>query len=507
MPSRIVTAAAVAALSLLALGARPMPSAPGARRVAPPDVPRAEYAARRARLAERMAEGSVLLAQGMPEPAQDYDRFVQGSPFLYLTGYREAGAALVMAKAGGRATAWLFVQPKNPAQEVWSGRRLGVAGATALTGIDARETATMPAVLDSLLRLPAMPRLAVVVSQSEGGHVAEHDRAAIAALRERHPRVQVSDLSSAVAALRARKSDAEMALIRRAAEITVVAQREAARMIEPGMNEFEAQALVEYTFRRNGADRPGFASIVGSGPNATTLHYNANDRFMEAGDLLVMDVGASYRGYSADVTRTIPVSGTFTPDQRAVYRIVRDAQAAAERQARPGAPAARMSDSATAIIAAGLARLGLVESADATYDCDARSGRACPQVSLYYMHGLGHGIGLDVHDPEQSDESGRLAEGSAYTIEPGIYVRANLLEILPDTPRNRQLAARIGAAVSRFANVGVRIEDDYLVTARGVEWISRAPREASDVEAAMWGPFAPAKRDAAMVDAYRRVTQ
>ena len=278
------------------------------------------------------------------------------------------------------------------------------------------------------------------------------------------------------------------------------------RAIEPGMNEFEIQSLIEYTFRRNGADRPSFASIVGSGPNSTTLHYNADDRFMNAGEVVVMDVGASYRGYAADVTRTVPISGTFTPDQRAIYQIVRDAQAAAEREAKPGARASVMSDSASATIAAGLARLGLIESATATYDCgSAQQPQQCPQLELYYMHGLGHGIGREVHDPEQFYFTGTIAAGSAFTIEPGVYVRENLLEILPKTARNDALIARIRPAVEKFRNIGVRIEDDYIVTPQGVEWISRAPREAAEVEALMRETVAAAaKRDSTKVDWYRR---
>jgi Xaa-Pro aminopeptidase len=241
---------------------------------------------------------------------------------------------------------------------------------------------------------------------------------------------------------------------------------------------------------------------VGSGPNATTLHYNANDRFMEAGDVVVMDIGAAYRGYSADVTRTVPVSGTFTPEQRAIYQIVRDAQAAAERQVRPGAPARAMADSARAVLATGLTRLGLIEAPDATYDC--APGRRCPQLGLYYMHGLGHGIGLDVHDPDQYYQTGILAPGSVFTIEPGLYVRANLLDILPATPANQALAAKLREVVRRYANVGVRIEDDYLVTERGMEWISRAPREIAEIEALMKAPYTgPVARDAERVEWYR----
>jgi Xaa-Pro aminopeptidase len=294
-------------------------------------------------------------------------------------------------------------------------------------------------------------------------------------------------------------------------DITVDAQREAIAMIEPGMNEFEVQGLIDYTFRRNGADRPSFSTIVGSGPNSTVLHYNRDDRFMQAGDVVVMDVGASYKGYAADVTRTVPVSGTFSPAQREIYQIVREAQAAAEKEAQLGVPWQRVSDAAEATIARGLARLGLIEAADATYDCAAGRGgepgstRSCSQVSLYYMHGLGHGIGLDVHDPEQFYFTQLIQPGSAFTLEPGIYVRANLLDILPKTPRNQVLASRLRAAVEKYRNIGVRIEDDYVATETGVEWISRAPRELEEIEALMREPWTgPAKRDARKVEWYKQ---
>jgi Xaa-Pro aminopeptidase len=191
--------------------------------------------------------------------------------------------------------------------------------------------------------------------------------------------------------------------------------------------------------------------------------------------------------------------------QRDIYQIVRDAQTAAERQATLGAQSRLMSDSATAVIAAGLARLGLIESASATYDCSsAPTPRQCPQYRLYYMHGLGHGIGLEVHDPEQYYYTARLAPGSAFTIEPGIYVRERVLEEMPDTPHNREIASRLREKVNVYKNIGVRIEDDYFVTEQGVEWVSRAPREIAEIEALMRGGSAgPAKRDAALVERYR----
>jgi Xaa-Pro aminopeptidase len=291
-------------------------------------------------------------------------------------------------------------------------------------------------------------------------------------------------------------------MLRKAADITARAQRAAMQALTPRMNEFEIQALIEYVFRRSGADRPSFASIVGSGPNTTTLHYNADNRVIERGDLVVMDIGASYQGYAADVTRTIPANGVYSPQQRAIYQIVRDAQAAAERQAKLGAPAHLMSDTATTVLASGLARLGLIESQNATYDCDFGGQTSqCSQVQLYYMHGLGHGIGLEVHDPDQYYYTQTIAAGSAFTIEPGIYVRADVLDVLPPTPRNRALAAKLRPIVDQYRNIGVRIEDDYIATPNGVEWVSRAPRELAEIEAIMKTPRSSVTaRDSALVE-------
>ena len=466
-------------------------------------IPEREYARRREALAARTGDG-VILALGAPEPAHDYLPFYQSSPFLYLTGFREPGAALLMVKRGNTFTSTMFVPPRDPASEVWTGARLGTSGVSERTGMAARPFDELMPVLDSVLRTASTLHVVGDLAPDAPFGTLSRDAQIIASVRQRFPTLRVADATGVVESLRGVKSAAELALIRKAVDITVTAHQEAMALIAPGMNEFEAQALIEYTFRRNGADRPGFASIVGSGPNSTTLHYNRNDRFMEAGDVVVIDIGASYRGYTADVTRTLPVSGTFSPAQREIYTIVRAAQSAAERQARPGMQTARMNDSATAVIAAGLARLGLIESPDATYDCGGDGTARCPQVSLYYMHGLGHGIGLDVHDPDQY-AAGQIREGSVFTIEPGVYVRGELLSILPATPRNRALAAKIGPAVRRYANIGVRIEDDYIITEQGPEWISRAPREPDEVEAAMRGEYAgPRPRDAARIEWYRQ---
>jgi len=472
-------------------------------------IQQSEYAARRAALAKVLGNG-IVVAIGSPEPEEDYIAFYQNSPFVYLTGFREPDADLVFEMKGGQivGTQKLFVQPRDPAEEVWTGKRVGVDGVQRELGFEGRPQQTLLNVLDSLLTRDSTATLNVVGNYNPRRAILSPEDQQLSELMKRHPHATARSVNARVNELRRVKSPAELDLIRKAVAITVDAEREAMRYIEPGQNEFETQALIEYTFRRNGADRPSFSSIVGSGPNSTTLHYNDDDRFFNANDVMVMDIGASYRGYSADVTRTVPVSGKFSAEQRAIYQTVRDVQAAGEREARLNAPGRNMAEAANAAINAGLAKLGLIESPDATYDCDTSASRQCSQMSLYYMHGLGHGIGLDVHDPGAAGAGfggSTLVPGSAFTIEPGIYVRGDLLEIIPVTPRNKEMIEHIRPAVERYKNIGVRIEDDYIMTERGLDWISRAPREIDEIEAMMAQPWTgPSPRDTTKIDWYRK---
>ncbi|HEU4882713.1 MAG TPA: Xaa-Pro aminopeptidase [Longimicrobium sp.] len=468
-------------------------------------IPREEFAARRRALAEHMSDG-VRVVMGSDESGASYQAFAQTPDFRYLTGLTEPSAMLVMSRRGAEVTEHLFVAPRDPSREVWEGARLGAEGAARLTGIPAHGADESDGVLDDLLRDVTT---LYTLTPERGRGFQSTEQQYIAMLRREHASIRrVLDLSSALLDLRKTKTPAELDMLRRAVYITVLAQREAMRAVEPGMNEFEVHALIEGTFRRYGAERPGFGSIVGSGPNATTLHYRRADRFMQDGEVVVMDIGASFNGYAADVTRTVPVNGRFSPEQRAVYEIVLAAQKAAEEQARPGVTLGRLNQTATRVIADGLTRLGLIEGAQATYDC--RRGEAtatCPQVGMFYMHGLGHGIGLDVHDPDAA-YSGGLVNGSAFTIEPGIYVRADALDYLPDTPRNRQLIARLRPALERYRNIGVRIEDDYFVTGGRVERVTAgAPREIAEIEALMaMESFWNRERRPEMVEWYRGIT-
>jgi Xaa-Pro aminopeptidase len=469
-----------------------------------------EYAERRASLAARMEDG-VLLSLGAQETEYDYLPFFQTPNFRYLTGITEPGAALVMVKRGGAVSEHLFVLPRNPEREVWEGARLGPDRARALTGIGAREASALPVVLDSLLREGGRLYTMATPSAAEAGRpllaAASPEQQVVERIRTRYPSTTVIPFAAEVQTLRSSKSAAELDLIRRAIQVSVLAHRAAMRSVVPGMNEFEMQALIEYYFRRNGVERPAYSSIVGSGPNSTTLHYRDADRFMQENEVLLIDAGASYRGYAADITRTMPVNGTFSSDQRAIYEIVLRAQKAAESLVRTGVTWADLNQAAEREIAAGLTALGLIESPEATYRCEsARFGNQCPQYRLYYMHGLGHGIGLDVHDPEISYTAG-FQPGSVFTIEPGVYIRADALDYLPDTPANRALIERLRPVVERYRNVGVRIEDNYIVSAAGVERVSSGvPREIAEIEALMREPGLDPGRQQELVDWYRATT-
>ncbi|MCC7054666.1 MAG: aminopeptidase P N-terminal domain-containing protein [Gemmatimonadaceae bacterium] len=477
-----------------------------AGRSLPGQVPVAEYAARRAALGAMTGDG-VTVVLGRGEPAHDFETFSQSPDLRYLTGWTQPNAALVLVRTNGAQRELLFVAPRSAAEEVWTGPRPSLADAARMAGLPVRDVREFTATCDSLLAAGNAMR---IVGEFRGaataaGESVTNDRVFLDALAQRHPGARVSQDERSLLLLRARKSAAEIALLRSAIAITVQAHEDVMRMVTPGWNEFEVQALVEYTFRRNGAERPGFTSITGSADNTTTLHYWQNDRPMRDGELLLMDIGASYAGYSADVTRTVPLSGRFTAPQRAIYELVRRAQVAGEQATKIGAPLNAPNEAASEVLARGLVSLGLMESPTATYDCDSTGQRTCRQLGLYYMHGLGHGIGLEVHDPDIAYFS-TWSEGSVMTIEPGIYVRRNLAEVLPDTPRNRALLARLQPALATYAGIGVRIEDDYLLTAAGLEWLSKAPREVAEVEAAMQAPraSAPRPRDPALVERYRR---
>lgn len=455
----------------------------------------AEHAARRDTVAAHLGDG-VLLAFGVADPATDAAEFRQLPSFAWLTGHERLNAAFVMVVRGGRAEAQLLFEPPiDPRRALYDGFAPDSADLAQRTGLGLTALDRLRPFLEQAMGRGVLWVVSDVDSRDYlRGDSLTRGRRFVQDFWAARPGLTVRSADALLDSLRVRKSPAEVALLRRAIAITDGAARAAIARVKPGVNEGEIQAVTDYQFRLGGASGPAFRAIIGSGPNSTSYHYRANDRLMRAGEVVVMDIGALYRGYAADVTRTVPVNGRFSPDQAAIYRIVREAQAAAEREVRPGAAVSAGDSAIRAVEARGLAQLGLIESPEATFEppwadrarCE-RVPLVCRQAYLYMAHGPGHGIGLEVHDVGGYSYSptGRFQEGEVFTIEPGIYVSTTLLDMLPDTPRNRAFIAKVRPVVERLNGTGVRIEDDYLVTATGVEWLSRAPREIADVEAAM----------------------
>jgi len=458
---------------------------------APAQITQSEYAARRDSLAARLDSG-VVIAFGARTPVTDFGPFYQLASFRYLTGFQEPDAAFVMVIRGGRQTTTLFTTPVDPHLAFYYGFRPDSATIARDQGLTARPFGALASVMDSLATsgLPVYTIRDVADDDFAAQDSLTRGQQFMKAFAAAHSSVTVKDAEPVVDQLRARKSPAEVALLRRAAAISAAGHKAIMQSPEPH-HEYEWQAVAEYTFKRLGGDRPAYGSIVGAGLNSTQLHYMQDTSVARPGDVVVIDAATQYEGYAADITRTLPVSGVFTAAQRTIYQLVRDAQAAAERVAKPGASAQAAQDSSFAVRARGLAKLGLIDSVDAPLDPPGKadcvkSPRACSQAQIWMIHGISHGLGLAVHDPAQFYVDGTYKVGDAFTIEPGIYITTRTLDALPDTPRNRAFIARVRPVVERYQNIGVRIEDDYVMTANGLERISSGvPRELSDVEALM----------------------
>lgn len=410
---------------------------PGAGRAIETEVTRS----RRESLARRLGPGVVAIPAARQrdleaEVLQDND-FRQDDYFFYLTGLESPDAWLVIATQGsGARESHLFLPARNPREEAWTGKKLGPGpDAERLTGIThVHSLDSLDWFLGRLSRRAPGPLFTLLY---EG--TADNER--IRTWTDSPQGIDVRNAVPVLDSLRVVKDRAELVRMRRAIEITAEGQRAAMRQARAGMFEYEIEAIVEGTFRSLGADRLGFPSIVGSGPNSTTLHYDVNRRQTEPGDLVVIDIGAEYGQYSADVTRTIPLDGRYTPRQRAIYELVLGAQQAAIDATEPGVTIRDLS---------ALARRYIDE-----HSGDLCGGSSC---NRYFIHGLSHWLGMRVHDV--GDYTMPLAPGMVFTIEPGIY--------LPDE------------------QLGVRIEDDVLVTPSGAEVLSAgAPRSVEEIETLM----------------------
>lgn len=426
-------------------------------------------ARRRSRLAAQMQNG-VAIVPTAPERARSRDshypyRF--DSYFYYLTGFREPEAVLVVVAGAGEPTrSLLFCRDKNPAREVWDGFRHGPAAAKEAFGFDethsiAEIDTLMPELLSDQATLFCHLGADSAWDARVVGWINEvrnRARSGVAAPRE------IKDVHGVLDEMRLIKSTEELAIMRRAAEISAGAHRRAMQAARPGRAEYEIEAELLYEFRRHGAQAPAYTPIVAAGANACVLHYVENAGRLADGDLLLIDAGCELDGYASDITRTFPVNGKFSGPQRDVYELVLAAQAAAMAEVKPGNVWGRPHDAAVKVLAQGFIDLGLLfGSVEQAIETEA--------YKKFYMHRTGHWLGLDVHDAGDYKHDGQwrtLQPGMVLTVEPGCYIRAD------------------AGAPEQFANIGVRIEDDVLVTASGCEVLTAAtPRTIAEIESVM----------------------
>lgn len=427
-------------------------------------LPVSEYAARRSRVIDEMESGDVMLVRSgdVRNRSNDVDyEFRQRNNMLYLTGVTETDAAVLLSRDGfsvdgNKVHEVLFVATRNPDHEIWDGIRMGPEQAGAITGFDlVLPFGELTEILDDVL--PDANRL-----YYDGWFLGKEKEPLLdlefpwastmkQELSEKYSDLEVEYAGAILNGLRMIKSPAEIALMQKAVDISAEAHRETMRNARPGMREYEFEAIMEYTFHRLGAEEPGYPSIVGAGPNTCILHYNTNRRKSEPGELVLMDCGAEYHGYSADITRTFPVSGRFSAEQRAIYDIVLEAQTAGIAECREGAKFFEPGRKAAQVIARGLVRLGIMEEGD--------------DVRTYFMHGTSHYLGMDVHDVS---DRWKLEPGMILTVEPGIYI-----------PEGSDCDPK-------WWNIGIRIEDDILVTDdEPVNLSGKLERTADEIERLM----------------------
>ena len=424
------------------------------------------YARRRAQLATLMEEG-VAVIRTAPERARNRDSsypFRFDSYFHYLTGFPEPEAVMVLC-AGNTAKSILFCREKDIEREIWDGFRYGPDKAREVFGFD--ETFPVARIDELLPQLLANQSAVFCDVGADPGW----DQQVIGWINKVRAQVrsgvsapgEIRDIRRILDNMRLVKDEHEIATMKRAAAISSQAHRRAMGATRPGMHEYELEAELIHEFRRQGAQSPAYTSIVAGGANACVLHYVQNDAVLNAGEVVLIDAGCELDGYASDITRTFPVSGKFSGPQRDIYQLVLTAQAAAIAQVKPGNEWEAPHDAAVKVLAQGMVDLGLCNgSADGVIE----SG----DYRRFYMHRTGHWLGMDVHDAGDYKRDGAwlaLKPGMVLTVEPGCYVRPG--EGVPE----------------KFWNIGVRIEDDALVTGSGCEIITSAPKSIDEIEALM----------------------
>ena len=417
----------------------------------------------------RMDPQSVAIIPSAREATRSNDtqyRFRQDSDFYYLTGFEEPDSIAVIAP-GREKKFTLFVRPRDPEQEIWVGRRAGVEGAKKDFGADeafpiAEFESKLHDILDGAdklyFRLGAYPDLDNTIIR-QISQMRAFNRKPI------HPPRTIIDPATIVHEMRVLKSPEEIELMQRAADIAAEAHVEAMKAVRPGMKEYEIEALIEQIFRQQGASGPSYTSIIGGGPNATVLHYINNDGDLRDGELLLIDAGAEYKGYASDITRTFPINGRFSKAQREIYDLVLKTQVSCVDMVRPGVTHDELKAHSVEMLTEGMVELGLLKGKPADLIKEEK-------YKQFYMHGLGHLLGIDVHDVGiyyYGKESRALEPGVVMTVEPGIYVS-------PDTKDIPE----------QYLGIGVRIEDDVLCTSNGPRVLTtKVPKEADEIEALM----------------------
>ena len=416
----------------------------------------------------RMGPDSVAIIPAAREATRSNDteyRFRQDSDFYYLTGFNEPDAVAVVAPSR-EARYTLFVRPRDREKETWTGRRAGVEGAKERHGADeAFPVEEFEAKLQELL--DGARTLYYRLGNPDLDQTLIRQLARMRALgwRKARPPQTITDPGALIHEMRLIKTGDEVALMQRSADIAAEAHREAMRAARPGVKEYEIEALIEYTFRRAGAAGPAYNTIVGGGANATILHYIENSAELRDGDLLLIDAGAEYEGFASDITRTFPVNGRFTRAQRDIYDLVLDCQRRCTEMVKPGVTLEEMHARSVEILTEGMLRLGLLKG-------DAAKVAEEEQHKKFYMHRLSHYLGMDVHDAGAYHLGGEprpLEPGMVLTVEPGLYV-AEDSEDIPD----------------KYRGIGVRIEDDVLVTPGGFDVLTnKAPKQVEEIESLM----------------------
>lgn len=406
------------------------------------------FEARRQSILNQMAENSLLiLYSGAPIhiSADAYHHFEANKHFYYLTGLRRENMILVLRKSENGNQSMLYIEKSDPNAERWTGKMVTVEEAKSISGIDdVRFTASFQAQLDYLLGSSTLSTCYFDCYRHQQSDLPDYNLAKAQQFAAEHPGITVRNLWPMAAKLRMQKDEDEVALTEHAIDITDKALQRVLTTLEPGMKEYQAQANFEHMVHYLGAEGPSFPTIAGSGKNGCMLHYETNRDTCQDGTLLLLDLGVRYQGYCSDITRTYPVGGKFTERQRKVYEIVLKANKEVAAQAKPGMTTKELNEICKKVLTQGCMELGLIEKEE--------------DIGKYYMHGVSHHLGLDVHDV--TVEGVKLAPGSIITDEPGLYIDE--------------------------WEIGIRIEDDLLITEDGCRVLSAAIiKEPDEIEAFM----------------------